>query len=101
MKKIITIIVSIVAVIALAGGLTFSYFSTRFKYNSKTAVGNTAGRDGIPLRLRNAPCVPRPGPNSRCRGGVLRGRWRSGRVPWRAGRFRFSYQTGGRTPWLL
>jgi len=43
MKKIITIIVSIVAVIALAGGLTFSYFSTRFKYNSKTAVGNTAG----------------------------------------------------------
>ena len=28
MKKIITIIVSIVAVIALAGGLTFSYFST-------------------------------------------------------------------------
>ena len=27
----------------LVEGLTFSYFSTRFKYNSKTAVGNTAG----------------------------------------------------------
>ena len=35
------------------------------------AVGNTVGRDGIPVCLRSAPCVPRRGPNSRCRAGVL------------------------------
>ena len=64
------------------------------------AVGNTVGRDGIPLRLRSAPCVPRRGPSSRCRGGVLRDRWHSGRVPWRAGRSRFPHQTGGGIPWL-
>ena len=64
------------------------------------AVGNTVGRDGIPLRLRNAPCVPRRGPNSRCRGGAPRGRWRSGLVPWRAGRSRFPYLICYGIPWL-
>lgn len=43
MKKTLTIIISVIAVIAVAAAGTYAYISSRFQYNNKNAVGNTAG----------------------------------------------------------
>ena len=43
MKKTVTIIICIIAVIAVAAGGTYTYLTSRFQYNNKNAVGNTAG----------------------------------------------------------